>query len=224
MGFYRLHIVRPIMSDRRKQELCLDAIEHSFSMASIAYDRVVHYCRHHAEANDPNLDYALVLDAWSFVDVAKRLRSVLEHTPGVKNAPALVAFLRTTEDIVDFRDYVQHLEERTSTIAPTGRPIWGSLSWVALSPDGSSFKVTTYVPGRLAKTKGIPVVNPAGREFHSDIDHFGLTVDDVTLNLSEMSRRIDRLRERFSAAVKAAGQRTTRSGETILSIDLDDAP
>lgn len=212
------------MNDRRKQELCLDAVEHCFSMARIAYDRVVHYCRHHAEAHDPNLDDALVLDAWSFVDVAKRLRSVLEHTRGVKNAPALVAFLRTTEDVVEFRHYLQHMEEKTSAVAPTGRPIWGSFSWVVLSPDGSSLRVITYVPGRLAKTKGIPVVNPAGREFHSDIDHFELTVDDVTLNLSEMSRRIDRLREQFSAAVKAAGQRSTRSGETILSIDLDAVP
>jgi hypothetical protein len=209
------------MSDHRKQELCLDAIEHSFSMARIAYDRVIHYCRHHVDANDPNLDDTMVLDAWSFVDVAKRLRSVLEHTPGLKNARALVLFLRATEDVVDFRHHMQHMEDRTSTFAPSGRPIWGSFSWVTLDPNGINFRICTYIPGRLAKTKGIPVVNPAGRKFHGDIDHFELSVNDVTLNLSDMSRRIETLREKFNAAVKSAVPSPTRSGETILAIDLD---
>jgi hypothetical protein len=84
-----------------------------------------------------------------------------------------------------------------------------------------SFKIVTYVPGRLAKTRGIPVVNPAGREFYSDNDHNQNTVENVTLNVSEMSRRIAGLQEKFGAAVMAAGQRITRSGERILSIDLD---
>jgi hypothetical protein len=68
--------------ERRKQELFLDAIEYSFSMASAAYNRLMNYCAEERELNHPKNDDRIVLDAWSFIDTVKRLRTVLEHTPG----------------------------------------------------------------------------------------------------------------------------------------------
>ncbi|MGI8997085.1 MAG: hypothetical protein ACR2GW_10515 [Pyrinomonadaceae bacterium] len=214
------------MSIRRKQDLCLDAIEHSFSMARIAYERVVHYCRQqHEDTTTPHLDDAMVLDAWSFVDVVKRLRSVLQNTPGLKQrAQALTDFLVETETIPDFRNHVQHIEDKTAAVADTGRPIWGSFSWVTLDSNGKNFKICLYVPGRIAKTKAIPVVNPAGRQFHDDVDHFEMTIGATTINVSDMSCRIEAFRQRFEAAVKAALPKPIGPGETIMVIDLDSVP
>jgi len=192
-------------------------------MARIAYDRVVHYCRQqHEDVTSPRLDDAMVLDAWSFVDVVKRLRSVLQNTPGMKQpARALTDFLIETEEIPDFRHHVQHIEDKTAAVAISGRPIWGSFSWVKLDSNGKNFKICCYVPGRLARTKGIPVVNPAGRQFHDDVDHFEMTIGATTINVSDMSRRIEAFRQRFEAAVRAASPKPIGPGETIVVIDLD---
>lgn len=209
------------MSLRRRQELCLDAIEHSFAMAQIAYERIVHYCRSDGPENGAGIAEAMVLDAWSFIDVAKRLRSVLGHTPGLKNAASLADFLRTTEGVVDFRHHLQHMEDRTADLAKSGRPIWGAFSWAVLDPDGSHFRIAVYVPGRLAKTKGVPVVNPAGKAFRSDVDHFQVTVGDITLRISDMYYMLQQFRGQFELALADAQPRSTKEGETIHDIDLD---
>jgi hypothetical protein len=59
-----------------------------------------------------------------------------------------------------------------------------------------------YAPGRLAKCKGIPLVNPKGREFHKDVDHIELSVEEHTLKISELVREINNFSIRFSAALK----------------------
>jgi hypothetical protein len=212
------------MTIQRKQDLCLDAIEQSFSMARIAYDRIVNYCRQQNEdTTSSQLDDAMVLDAWSFIDSVKRLRSVLQNTPGLKSTQALKDFLIKTQIIPEFRHHIQHIEEKTAAIAITGRPIWGSFSWVRLDTNGTGFKIYVYVPGRLTKTKGIPVVNPAGRQFHDDVDHFEMTIGADTINVSDISRRVEAFREGFEAAVKAALPKPIGHDETIMIIDLDSA-
>jgi len=93
---------------------------------------------------------ALILDSWVIVDLAKRVRALLEGMPGLKQTPDVRAFLIRTSDVPNFRHYIQHLESETTNIAESGRPIWGSISWVQLLPD-ERFIVRIYVPGRIAK-------------------------------------------------------------------------
>jgi hypothetical protein len=134
---------------------------------------------------------------------------------------AVTLFLKSTEAIPDFRHHVQHMEEKVHLVAETGRPIWGSFSWVTVEPSSDEIRIVAYVPGRLAKTKGIPMVNPAGREFHAEIDHFEMTVGDTTINVSETFRRVEVLKEKFELALKRAGAKEVAAGETIRIIDLD---
>jgi hypothetical protein len=191
-------------------------------MAQIAYGRIINYCRaSERENSDPSRDNEMVLDAWSFVDVSKRLRTLLQHTPGLKHSASLKLFLIETRKIPAFRHHLQHVEEKASGVAHTGRPIWGSFSWVKVASDGKGFEIALYVPGRLAKTKGIPIVNPAGRIFHADIDHFEITIGSETLNLSEINRRIELLEQQFNTALKKASPRPIPpNNEAILTIDL----
>ena len=186
------------MTLRRKQDLCLDAIEHSFSMAEISYARIIGHCRAQHLKDASSEDDRVVLDAWSFVDVVKRLRTVLVNTPGLKSSGVLKQFLSTTDAIPNFRHHIQHIEEKVAAVAQSGRPIWGSFSWVVLAEDRDQFAIVAYVPGRLAVTKGIPVVNPAGREFHDDIDHFEMSLEGATLNISEISRTVKVLGAQFT--------------------------
>ncbi len=207
------------MDIKRKQELCLDAIRSSFLMAQIAYTRIENYCRVEVDKNQEILDNGFILDAWAFIDVAKRLRSMISQSPGIKTTGKVLDFISDTESIKDFRDYIQHLEERTKTVAPTGRPIWGAFSWMQLLDD-KKFKIVVFVPGKLAPTKDLPVVNPAGRETYSDIDHIEITIQDVTLNLSELKRHIESLESQFNVALDDAAQKKLSNGEQILSIEL----
>jgi len=204
------------MSLARKQQLCLDAIEHSFSMADAAYGRVIAYCK--LDRTTEVQDQVMVLDAWSFVDVAKRLRSVIVNTPGLVHGPAYEVFLRGTKSLVDLRHYVQHLEDETANVAQSGRPIWGSFSWGIFRRDKTG-EIRTYVPGRLARTTGIPVMNPAGREIHDEVDHFEMSVTGTTINLSDTARRITEFRRRFETVLPSAPTRGT-GDDAILIIEL----
>lgn len=205
----------------RRQQLCLDAIEHSFSMVEIAYQRVLHYCRTDSPDNNSDLDDAMVLDSWSFIDVTKRLRSVLEHTPGLKNSAPLSEFLRATEAVVDFRHHSQHIEDRTRELAPSGRPIWGAFSWAVLEGETGRFRVGFYIPGRIAKVEGVPVANPAGKTFRSDVDHVQIAVGQLTLRISDIYYLAKDFRALFEAATKLARPRQIKEGVEILTIDLD---
>ena len=209
------------MNLRRRQDLCLDAIEHSFSMANIAYARIVRFCQDDLPEGAGGKEDELVLDAWSFVDVLKRLRSILEHTPGLKAGTALTEFLQASASVVNFRHHHQHMEEKTAQVAPSGRPIWGAFSWAVVEPDKNHFRIGVYLPGRAAKTEGVTAVNPAGREFRANVDHFQVTVGDTTLKISDMYYLLRAFQERFTAALRVAQPRFTSSGEEFLGIYLD---
>ena len=209
------------MNLRRKQELCLDAIEHSVTMAAKSYARIVRHMRL-PDAEQTAEAEVMVLDAWSFVDVAKRLWSVLHNTPGLEHGNAYNAFVKAGAPLVEFRHYVQHLEDETHEVASTGGPIWGSFSWGKFNAAEKTAEIRTYVPGRLAKVKGIPVMNPAGREIHDDVDHFEMSVDGQTINISDFARRIAAFGKRLQAASKNAATRG-EGDNAILILNLDSA-
>jgi len=194
----------------RKQQLFLDAVEESFKFVRLAYTRLLATLEEH-DTESPKSHHvdALILDCWVIVDLAKRIRTMLQNTPGLKHNEALQRFLDSTNTVPEFRHYIQHLETEARDVAPMGHPIWGSVSWAKLLSE-RSVSVGTYVPGRLAKCKGIPVVNPAGRQFHGQIDHIELAHNGQVINLSDLVRCIERFAGAFSAAVSAAervGQR-----------------
>ena len=192
------------MSLQRKQQLFFDAVEESFKFARLTYARVIATLG----AYDPkclgsqSLD-ALILDCWVIVDLAKRIRTMLNKTPGLRHNEGLRRFLEVTNSVPDFRHYIQHLETKASDLAPTGHPIWGSVSWAKLQSE-KNVSMFMYAPGRLAKCKGIPIVNPVGRTFHGKIDHVELALNGQIINLSELVRHIEQFGKAFCDAVTSA--------------------
>jgi hypothetical protein len=206
---------------RRKQELVLDGIEESFRFLRLSYKRMLDsLILDELDATDADLLGSVILDCWTIIDHAKRLRTLLIHTPGLRKTTRLRVFLDKTNQIPNFRDRVQHLEERVTALAPTGLPVWGSVSWARLLPE-NNFRVTMYAPGRLAKCEGIPVVNPAGREFHAEIDHIELSIEDQTINISELVRLTEQLATSFTNAVEQAEKTGVRDENDLLRFELE---
>ena len=83
-------------------------------------------------------------------------------------------------------------------------------------------EVMAIIPGRLAKSKGHHIVNPAGKEIQVPIDHISLSASETTINLSEMSRIIMKFGERFRTALEQAKEihKDGDNDDAILQIHL----
>jgi len=210
---------------KRRQELFLDTAELSFEFVGCTYSRLLETFRRcdleHPDSSSPN---ERMLNAWGIVDHAERLREILEHTPGLKQTDTLRCFTRKLRGSVKpFRDHFQHMEEKAARIASSGFPIWRSLSWCKAVSE-KTLHIGTFIPGRLAKCKGLPIVNPLGRAFHGDVDHVELSVGQDTINLSELCREIERFGTAFGAAVSTATSIGERDSNGLLRFEITFVP
>lgn len=208
------------MSLERKQQLFLDAVEESLKFVRLTYARMIATLKaHDSEQPGRQPPDALILDCWVIVDLAKRIRAMLNNTPGLRHNEELQRFLEVTDDVPDFRHYIQHLESKAKDVAPTGHPIWGSVSWAKLLSE-KKVSVCTYAPGRMATCKGIPMVNPAGRAFHGEIDHIELAVNGQVINLSELARNIERFGTAFCETVTSAEKSGQRDSNGLIRFEV----
>lgn len=200
------------MDRKRRQEISIDGIETSLSMAQIAYSRLLHAAELYSQSSAsgrPSFDVRnhVLLDVWSLIDVINRLRVLVQQTTGLTQNEFVTSFLRSTARVEDLRNFVQHLDGETANVADSGWPIWGSLSWVWTTPEmqkEDEFELVLVVPGPLAQSSGYPVVNPAGKEIEVPIDHISLSVVNGIVNLSEVFRACMLFRRRFEAALEQA--------------------
>lgn len=213
---------------RRAQELFLDGIDYSIRMAEYAYERLREHAAQYApEQAETVIMEKLFLDAWSVVDCGKRLRALVEQTPGMKKTPARTSFLKAMEPIVDFRNYYQHLESQPMDVASTGWPIWGTLSWVivvepAVAGKGRLLATKTAIPGRLA-TVTLPMISPVGRQIEEPAGFFVLSMADRSINLSDLIGWIRVFHGRYKAAVIKATA-SCAAGDDPIPIIIDASP
>ena len=221
------------MDLKRQQQLCLDGIRTSLAIADIASSRLHDLLLTYSEAHGrgertARLDDAVLLAAWSLVDVANRLRLVVDRTPGLKKNAGVKSFLKAMGGVEALRHYVQHLDTELATLAESGWPIWGSLTWThkpTETHDTNEVTVIVLIPGSFARSDGYPVVNPAGKTLRMPIDHISLTAAGTTVNLSEVAHACGVFGRRLEAAVETAEETEIEqsSGEVsrILRIALD---
>ena len=216
------------MSRHRRQQIFLDGIEMAIEMALIAYAQLratIEYRTTTAESRpeeppESSLATQMMMEAWSIVDSVNRLRVLIPHTPNLKKTPAIVSFLKSTEPVTTLRHFVQHLEEKALEVATTGKPIWGSLSWVWATPSDvhqGRLKISVYIPGRLAKAKGHPIVNPIGKDIETPVGLITLTAAETTVNLSEVIEVVERFKSRYEKAL----QNSNEGAAELLAIELD---
>jgi hypothetical protein len=201
--------------------LFLDAIEESFEMVELAYSRLQESLAVFSSQSSQfsaaaevarlsptemsRLNSTILLDAWSHVDVLNRLRVLVDSMPGLrKSRPAVQSCLRSLGPIEDLRNAVQHLYGEVDKIADTGHPIWGSLSW-ARPPGkpGEQLQVNVFIPGTLARVKGVPAVNPVGLQCEVPVGLIQLTAAAKTISLSKMAAAVRLFATRLSRAAAA---------------------
>lgn len=208
------------MNYERKQQLYLDGLQVSFEYISHVYSRIYEALQEWEPKAPVDSNFnRLILDCWVLIDMIKRMRTLLENTPGLKNNSSLRIFINETKTVPTFRHYIQHLETEAQQVADTGRPIWGTISWSQKYPDGKII-VGMYAPGRVAECKGIPLANPAGRKFFTDIDHIELSIKDKTVNISELVRRVQKFSVYFNDVVKKAEAIGNRDSHGLLRFEV----
>lgn len=193
----------------RRQALALDGISVSIDMTTVAYWQLRVALWRHGKASERATSWPLVLQAvtaaWSIVDDVHRIGVLVRRLPGLKRGPAVTALLKAIDQVEAPRNAVQHLDGEIEELLDSGRPLWGSLSWVYMAaPDAKRLSVGLLLPGTLTPTHGVPVVNPLGREIELPIGLATPTAAGVTVCLSHVVTAVERFSGRLEGAAATA--------------------
>jgi hypothetical protein len=195
----------------RRQKLMLDGISISIDMATMSYARLQNSLLAYSQraVQEPPSPLVLanlaMMDAWMIIDAVNRLRVLVEATRGLKRGPAVESFYRSVEDVETLRNAVQHLPGEVAELEKNGRPLWGTLSWVYReSPAATKIAILLLVPGTIAPTEGLPMVNPLGKEVEAPIGLVTLFAKEVTVCLSDVVQAVERFAERLERAAATA--------------------
>jgi hypothetical protein len=131
--------IRKLRDDfSRKQTLIFDGIRYAAEMADIAYWRLFDLLQDISALPDNELTTRQIatamLDVWSIVDSANRLRDLLRQVPGVRHDMWWELFMRRTRDIDALRNDIQHQigKARLQSLVANAGQIWGFLSWAEI--------------------------------------------------------------------------------------------
>jgi hypothetical protein len=192
----------------RRQTLMLDGISISIDMATMSYGRLqnslLELSRGLAQdqPRPPGLGALVMMDAWMIIDAVNRLRVLVAETRGLKQRHAVDSFRRSVEDVEILRNAVQHLPGEVAELEKNGRPLWGSLSWGYRESPTAAIHV--LVPGTIAPTEGLPMVNPLAEQVEIPIGFVVLSAAEVTVCLSEVLQAVGRFAERLERAAAIA--------------------
>ena len=130
---------------------------------------------------------------------------VLAAAQGLRQGPAVDSFRRSVEGVETLRNAVQHLSGEVEGLEKNGRPLWGSLSCVYReSPAATTASILLLVPGMVAPTEGLAMVNPLGKEVGIPIGLATLTAAEVSACLSDVLQAVGRFAERLERAAATA--------------------
>jgi hypothetical protein len=159
------------------------------------------------------------------VDDVHWIGVLVRRLPGLKRGPAVTAQLKAADQVEAPRGAVQHLDGEIEELLDSGRPVWGSLSWVNMaSPDAKRLSVGLLLPGTLAPAHGVPVVNPLGREIEIPVGLATLTAAGVTVCLSHVVAAVERFSGRLERAAEAAFAALPADASNFTARLNDDVP
>jgi hypothetical protein len=144
-----------------------------------------------------------MLDAWSVVDSAHRLRCLVMQMPGYRNrAPSKQRFLRATAQVDGLRHSIQHLASDIERLLASGLPALGALSWIRPSlKEPGCFWAESVMPGQLGGSSANPLIhgpeNPP-----SEPAQVTLWATGIGLNLSDLVLAIEALTSSLEASLR----------------------
>ena len=133
----------------------LDGCRYAIEMTDLAFRRLeatIAAFDSRPDALGPQIVCA-ISDAWVIVDSVHRLRELVQHFPGLKKRePEVQIFLRSTKELDDLRNFVQHFRTEITRFAERRMPLWGTLSWSHADGEPTTH---TIIPGTFYSDVGV---------------------------------------------------------------------
>ena len=175
--------------------LFLDGIRYSIEIIDLAQRRLARTLTGFATEDSGGVSARIVeamSDAWLIVDSVHRLRELIRQCPGIKQRePEVQLFLRGSARAEELRHYVQHLRTEIGSFISHRRPLWGTLSWSSVSPEGLP-ETHTIVPGTyydgLWATSGT-----FDRERGRFVERVVLAAGPAQLDLADVAEAVERI-------------------------------
>lgn len=179
-----------------RQRLFFDAIRYSIAMLDVSFVRLLKLLIHVShlqvldgeEGTDQDLVFPRAFaDAFSVVDMANRLTSLVSKMPGFKRTPEVELFIRKVGKAEEVRHAVQHLNREVERLAVEDEATWGWLLWVfAPEPKTGVFHSFFALPGSMGKTKISPETRGPEGIFRSPVDQVELSAYGHRLSLTDL--------------------------------------
>jgi hypothetical protein len=120
----------------KQEAMYLDAMRFAMEMAELSYSRLcevlIKLPGEEDEVRHRLLSTCAVQDAWSTIDSADRLRSLMGRAKSVDICTDLKSgFDERIDAIRGLRNTVQHLDQQIPSLAAKKWPVWGALRWFA---------------------------------------------------------------------------------------------
>jgi hypothetical protein len=215
----------------RKQILFMDGIRYSVGMTTLAYYRLrvsttelTKGLAAGTQTQNPSLFTAALSDAWTIIDSTHRLRELVWDMPGItkkKRSAPLRKFYRSTENIDQLRNKVQHLKGEIRTVADTDQPVWGVLSWFShFEEQPDIVRRCQLAAGTLFPSAG-PAFKLEGVSLAPPVDRFELTAHGIRVSLTDTYEAVERvarsIEEALGEGLKALPQEAESSGSDLLA-------
>lgn len=174
---------------------------------------------------------SILLDAWTIVDTAWRLKRFLLDTRLPRPAGSTIAnahdqtpaplrvdaFNVAITGLKKLRDGFQHLDNQVTETAAAHQPIWGIVNWATWYPETRTVHSCCLVQGVPGTgTASFNLINPVGKAFHSAVDHVTLTAFDVSADLSEIYRTICDLTCQLERALRPHTEGLPHGGDSFI--------
>jgi hypothetical protein len=117
----------------RRLLLYLDGMRYASAICQASYERALAVLRsfEFGQKSAPVLTKQAALaiaDTWSIVDSTHRVRLLAQRMPYSRLLrPEFEPFERSTRAVEELRHYVQHLDEKISSLPENSTPVWGRL-------------------------------------------------------------------------------------------------
>lgn len=221
-----------------EQRMELDALGYAADLIEIGISRLRQAAQFFT-SEDPQIESniltvrSMFLDAWAIVDNAYNMRKLLERIQkrmnfGGSASQQTLSFLELAQKATILRNGMDHLSEQLPNLAKkkNASALYGALSWVWIT----EFKEGTPARARInllttgafhREGETMAFANPAGERLEIPFGMFSLHAFETQLDLSELSRRSEAVRDYYNTSVSEEWEQEAERYASISGIDLE---
>jgi len=216
--------LRHLQSDMpREQVLVLDGIRYAAEMVALAsarlYTSLVEFSKREQGRPLPDNGFvAAFTDAWTIIDAVHRLCGLVLRVQLVDVQTDVDPFLATTEAVKRLRNCFQHLDGRIPALRKARRTVWGTLSWVQVTPERDcDFRLHTLVAGTMMTSRH-EIVDFRGKKVQSSIALVTLAADDAEADLNSLTAATAQIIKAIESKLEAVIRPGEQAGADVHTV------